>query len=149
MPGQALIALIGETGSGKTTFVNRATNSEAFLVGNGLHSCTSQIQVSPQFLVDNKPVILIDTPGFNDTVTDDADVLKSVSAFLAMVYECEVKLAGVIYFHRISDERWRRSDTRNFGWLKRICGETTLRNVMIVTNMWGNVTSEIGATRER
>ena len=65
--------------------MNRATDSDAFLVGSGLHSCTSEIQVSPQFLVDEHPVILVDTPGFNDTVTSDAEVLKGVSAFLAMV----------------------------------------------------------------
>jgi hypothetical protein len=59
-----------------------------------------------------------------------------------------VKLAGVIYFHRISDERWRRSDTRSFGWLKRICGDQTLRNVVLTTNMWGNVDSAVGAARE-
>lgn len=60
-----------------------------------------------------------------------------------------MKLAGVIYFHRISDERWRKSDTRSFGWLKRICGDQTLRNVALVTNMWGNVDPEVGAARER
>jgi hypothetical protein len=59
-----------------------------------------------------------------------------------------VRLAGVIYFHRISDERWRRSDTRSFGWLRRICGESTLKNVVLTTNMWENVDSEVGATRE-
>ena len=64
-------------------------------------------------------------------------------------YEREVNLAGVIYFHRISDERWRRSDTRSFGWLKRICGESTLRNVVLATNMWGNVHPEMGAAREQ
>jgi len=149
MTDRAFIALMGETGSGKTTFVNRATESDVFLVGNGLRSCTTEIQVSSQFLVDGRPVILIDTPGFNDTVTDDADVLKSISAFLAMVYQHEVNLAGVIYFHRISDERWRRSDTRSFGWLKRICGESTLRNVALATNMWGNVEPGVGADRER
>jgi len=94
-------------------------------------------------------VLLVDTPGFNDTLLDDADVLKNISAFLATVYEGEVRLAGVIYFHRISEERWRRSDTRSFGWLKRICGEATLRNVVLITNMWGNVTPEVGASREK
>lgn len=59
-----------------------------------------------------------------------------------------MKLAGVIYFHRITDERWRRSDTRNFGWLRRICGEPTLRNVVFVTNMWERVDPEISAARE-
>jgi hypothetical protein len=64
-------------------------------------------------------------------------------------YEREVKLAGVIYFHRISDERWRKSDTRSFGWLRRICGEATLRNVVLTTNMWGKVTPEVGAMKEQ
>lgn len=66
-------------------FVNRAINSDAFVVGNGLRSCTSEIQVSPKFVVDGHPVVLIDTPGFNDTVMEDADVLKEISAFLATV----------------------------------------------------------------
>jgi len=61
-----------------------------------------------------------------------------------------VKLAGVIYFHRISEGRWRKSDTRSFEWLKRICGETTLRNVVLMTNMWGPGTpEEVGEMRER
>ena len=60
-----------------------------------------------------------------------------------------MKLAGVIYFHRISDERWRRSDTRGFGWLRRICGEPTLRNVVLATNMWGTMNPRIGTAREQ
>jgi len=38
-----------------------------------------------QFLVGGHPVVLIDTPGLNDSVMDDADVLKKFSAFLAVV----------------------------------------------------------------
>ena len=72
-------------------FVNRAINNDAFLVGNGLRSCTSEIQVSPEFVLDGHPVFLIDTPGFNDTVMEDADVLKEISAFLAASH--------VILFH--------------------------------------------------
>lgn len=64
-------------------------------------------------------------------------------------YEGDVKLADVIYLHRISDERWRRSDTRSIGWLKHICGEATLRNVVLTTNMWGKTTPEIGVIREQ
>jgi hypothetical protein len=149
----------------RNQFINRAIDDDVFIVGSGLRSCTSEIQVSPKFTVDGHPVVLIDTPGFNDTTVEDADVLKEISAFLATVsvnssshrtlvepcfrYQSQVKLAGVIYFHRISDDRWRKSDTRSFGWLQRICGEQTLRNVVLTTNMWGNVDQGIGAARER
>jgi len=40
--------------------------SDAFLMGNGLHSCTSEIQVLQQFLVNGRLVVLINTPWFND-----------------------------------------------------------------------------------
>jgi len=63
--------------------VNRAADSEVFGVGSDLHSCTSEVQVSPEFPVDGRPVRLIDTPGFNDTLQEDADVLESISAALA------------------------------------------------------------------
>lgn len=33
--------------------------------------------------------------------------------------------------------------------MRRICGETTLRNVVLATNMWGNVNVETGAVREQ
>ena len=33
--------------------------------------------------------------------------------------------------------------------LRELCGDTTLRNVVIVTNMWGEVTQDVGEGRER
>ena len=84
-------------------FVNRATGSDAFLVGNGLHSCTSEIQFSPTFVVDGRSIVLIDTPGFNDTVMEDADVLKDISAFLATV--CVISPPRCIQLSGVSGTR--------------------------------------------
>ena len=39
--------------------------------------------------------------------------------------------------------------TRTLRVFKQFCGVTALRNVVIVTNMWGKVTPEEGMTRER
>lgn len=64
-------------------------------------------------------------------------------------YETGVRLAGIIYFHRISDERFTGIDVRNFGVFRKLCGDQTLQNVAIVTNMWGNVCLETGEARER
>jgi hypothetical protein len=86
-------------------FVNRATNTDAFRVGDGLRSCTSEIQLSPEFTVDGRPVVLIDTPGFNDTVMEDADVLKDISAFLATV--CVIPTSHRISLTRDSGMRVR------------------------------------------
>jgi hypothetical protein len=37
---------------------------------------------------------------------------------------------------------------RNFEIFRQLCGEDTLKNVIIVTNMWSKVTEEEGASRE-
>jgi len=63
-------------------------------------------------------------------------------------YENGKKLAGVIYLHRISDVRMGGISTRNFKMFRELCGESTLKNVVVVTNMWSEVSREVGEARE-
>ena len=63
-------------------------------------------------------------------------------------YENGSKLAGVIYTHRISDKRFTGIAARNFKMFRELCGDSTLKNVILVTNMWGEVPQEVGETRE-
>jgi chromosome segregation ATPase len=58
-------------------------------------------------------------------------------------------LAGVIYIHRISDNRFTGITKRNFGMFRELCGDETLKNVILVTNMWGEVSLEVGEAREQ
>ena len=64
-------------------------------------------------------------------------------------YEAGSKLAGVIYIHRISDKRFSGIAGRNFKLFRELCGDSTLKNVVLVTNMWGEVTKEVGESREQ
>jgi len=93
-------------------------------------------------------VVLIDTPGFGDTTQSDADILRTIAAFLGASYERGGTLAGILYFHRISDLRMSGALTGNFRMFQNLCGDMALRNVVIVTNMWGGVEPEIGEARE-
>ena len=109
-------------------------------------------------------VILIDTPGFDDTTLTDTDVLKLIAAYLVTTYapiqSCApladvlhsnkqgARLAGVIYMQRISDLRVGGSARRDFRMFQELCGEEAYPNVIIVTNMWGAVTAEDGNDRE-
>ncbi|KAF8150026.1 P-loop containing nucleoside triphosphate hydrolase protein [Crassisporium funariophilum] len=144
---EVTIAVMGATGSGKTTFINAASGS-SLRIGKGLQSCTSIVQVAQAFELDGRSVTLIDTPGFDDTTKSDADILRMIAAFLATAYQNGKKLAGVIYIHRISDFRMGGISTRNFKMFRQLCGESTLKNVVIVTNMWGEVSLEVGEARE-
>lgn len=59
-----------------------------------------------------------------------------------------MKLSGLIYMHRISDNRMGGIARRNFSMFRKLCGDETLENVIIVTNMWSQVTPEEGNARE-
>jgi hypothetical protein len=63
-------------------------------------------------------------------------------------YQNGVKLAGVIYLHRISDIRVGGIAQRNFSMFRQLCGEKALKNVVIVTTMWENVIRADGEARE-
>ena len=55
-------------------------------VGMNLESCTAEVQLADTFTLDGQPVILIDTPGFDDTNKSDTDILKLIAAFLATTW---------------------------------------------------------------
>ena len=57
-------------------------------------------------------------------------------------------LAGILYFHRISDLKMSGTQTRNFKMFRNLCGDNVLKNVVIVTNMWSRVELEDGEARE-
>ncbi|KIM56893.1 hypothetical protein SCLCIDRAFT_69667, partial [Scleroderma citrinum Foug A] len=120
-----------------------------FPVENGLESCTTQVQTAKPFFMDGRLVTLVDTPGFDDTTRSDTDVLTAIAAYLSNTYEQGAKLAGIIYMHRISDFRVGGTSKRNFRIFRELCGDNTLRNVLIVTNMWGSVNPKIGEAREK
>ena len=64
-------------------------------------------------------------------------------------YEEGSTLAGVIYIHRISDNRFSGITARNFNLFRKLCGESTLKNVILVTNMWEVDPQDINEARER
>ncbi|KAI6006219.1 P-loop containing nucleoside triphosphate hydrolase protein [Pisolithus orientalis] len=147
-PGnEARIAVMGLTGSGKSTFINCASKSD-LVVGMGLESCTIDVQSSKPFYLDECMVTLIDTPGFDDTNRKEREIIAHISAYLANTYEQGVKLTGVIYMHRISNPRMTGTSMRNFRCFRELCGKDAFKNIVIVTNMWRDDEPEICNKRE-
>ena len=64
-------------------------------------------------------------------------------------YEAGSRLAGVIYMHRISDRRFTGISGRNFEMFRKLCGDSALKNAILVTNMWGEVPRGVGEAREQ
>lgn len=99
-------------------------------------------------------------------MVSDTDILKMIGIYLSATlvhcisslkihiaeprprYQAGFKLSGVIYMHRISDFRMTGVSRRNFRMFRKLCGDDTLKNVTLVTNMWSQITPERGAAHE-
>ncbi|KAF8121217.1 hypothetical protein EV363DRAFT_1406554 [Boletus edulis] len=127
------IRVLGLTGSGKTTFVNLVSES-SLGVGQGLESCTSEVQASNRFNVGEREVVLIDTPGFGDTTLADSDIWKIIAASFVTSYRAGIHFTGIIYMQRISDVKVSGSSQQSFRMFQELCGEETYPNVQVGTS---------------
>lgn len=59
------------------------------------------------------------------------------------------KLHGVIYLHRITDNRMGGTALRNFRMFRELCGIKALASCVIVLNMWNEVSEDVATARER
>ncbi|KIW96290.1 uncharacterized protein Z519_03359 [Cladophialophora bantiana CBS 173.52] len=150
------IAVMGVTGAGKSSFIQLCTGKppEELKIGHGLESCTTVVQ-EYSFICkdkgDNASILvhLIDTPGFDDTNKNDAEVLRDIANWLNTTYQNKILLSGVLYLHRISDPKMQGSARRNLLMFMQLCGPHCYQNVMLVTTMWSIVSNRTGEERER
>ena len=57
-------------------------------MGHGLKSCTATVQpfivnLSPDEFGDPRRLVLVDTPGFDDSYEEDSEILRRISVWLA------------------------------------------------------------------
>ncbi|KAL6302087.1 hypothetical protein BKA93DRAFT_751503 [Sparassis latifolia] len=142
---------MGVTGTGKSTFVNTATAGDVVQVGHMLKACTSKIVayrcLHPQ---DGHPVVFIDTPSFDDTTKSETDILNMLAEWLSKIQKKGMKLAGIIYLHRISDNRGPLGTRhRNVHAFRQLCGDKSMQKVILATTMWETQKAEVAEDREK
>ena len=90
-------------------------------------------------------IILVDTPGFDDTQKTDTEILtmicrlanrnvsiqvipswKTLIHIIYYRYKRDIKLAGILYFHRISDNRVAGTPLKNIRMFQKLCGKKHL-----------------------
>ncbi|KAG2029505.1 P-loop containing nucleoside triphosphate hydrolase protein, partial [Suillus americanus] len=142
--------VMGRTGVGKSTFINDAAGKKVVTVGHGLKSCTADIQhVFCECPGDpSRRVVLVDTPGYDDTYISDEEVLRRIAVWLASSYGQDMKLAGILYLHDITQSRMFGKMRMNFDVFRKLCGEDAEKNVILVTTKWARVTADEGQARE-
>ncbi|KAJ3498534.1 hypothetical protein NMY22_g19594 [Coprinellus aureogranulatus] len=96
-PTDIVIPIMGATGAGKSSFINlllkHIGDDRKVKVGDQLASCTydlqsvvidNQIQRQGSFanLTQEHRIVIVDTPGFDDTSATDFQILKRIASWL-------------------------------------------------------------------
>ncbi|KAL8822685.1 MAG: hypothetical protein Q9191_006585 [Dirinaria sp. TL-2023a] len=133
-----IIALLGVTGAGKTTFISKATGRTDLKIGHDIESCTKEISAI-NFKISNTDIVLLDTPGFDDTDVSDVEVLNSIGDFLQQTYNHKKLLTGVILLQPVTGNKIQGNETRRLRLFKKILGEEAYSHVIIATTMWSGL----------
>jgi chromosome segregation ATPase len=118
------------------------------------HTNYYQIQIGTEdvklvtFTLDGRKIILIDTPGFDDTKRTDIDILEIIGLHLQEGSKKKMFLTGVIYMQRITDNRMPGSATRSLRVLRKLCGVDNYHHLALVTSHWDIVSHDEGVYRE-
>ena len=94
-------------------------------------------------------MILVDTPGFNDTERSDTDILALLADWMKGSYNEDMLLSGIIYLHSISEVRMTNSIVTNLRMFRKLCGDENLKNVMLATTKWGITPLKDAERRDR
>ncbi|KAJ2928894.1 hypothetical protein H1R20_g8124, partial [Candolleomyces eurysporus] len=100
------------------------------------------VERADPFDLDGRRVVLFDTPGFDDTNRTETEILRTIALELEKQYRKGQTLHGIIYVHRISDFYVNGLAKTNLGIFRKLCGDSSLQNVVIMTNMWSRLHSE-------
>ncbi|KAI1175755.1 P-loop containing nucleoside triphosphate hydrolase protein [Nemania sp. FL0916] len=128
------IAVMGLTGTGKTTFIN-AMSGASLETSSGLKSCTKHIATAAMILGGHQ-VCLIDSPGFDDADMKDTEILKEIASGLDHMNRKNLQLTGLIYFHNISHVRFGKTALRNVRLFRALVGDKNMQNVVLVSTRW-------------
>ncbi|KAH7360313.1 P-loop containing nucleoside triphosphate hydrolase protein [Rhexocercosporidium sp. MPI-PUGE-AT-0058] len=147
--GDIIIAVMGVTGAGKSTFIANVTGQDV-QVGNTMDSCTTEPEIFETTLNDKK-VFFIDTPGFDDSSgLDDADILQMTAEKLQAVSEANLMLTSILFLHKITDNRLTGSSKRLQRVYEKVCGHEAFSSVVLGTTMWDDLGKESkGVAREK
>ncbi|KAJ2932721.1 hypothetical protein H1R20_g4375, partial [Candolleomyces eurysporus] len=154
-----VIPIMGATGAGKSSFINALLDYfgivKHFEVGSALASCTSDLesvviegQTNNWKRIRGHRIVIVDTPGFDDTYAGDFEILQRIARWLEESYRKKTVLGGVIYLHNISQNRFTGTARRNLEIFNHLCGESALDKVVLVTSHWGTAPDQIFDKRE-
>ncbi|KIM49737.1 hypothetical protein M413DRAFT_115376 [Hebeloma cylindrosporum] len=93
-----IIAFMGPTGSGKSQIIDTLTGQQGQRAKDSLKSVTKDLEASRILDHDRygSRIVLIDTPGFDDSSRSDEQILKLIGEWLKKTCQKRILLSGIV-----------------------------------------------------
>ncbi|KAI6142844.1 kinase-like domain-containing protein [Pisolithus tinctorius] len=131
-----VIVVMGPRRSGISNFINKLANCEEGREADKLIPRMHGIRELTLDLPCGRRYVLVDTPGFDDTSWRTQYILRELANWLHDKYFEDVKITGVIYTHRVTDDHISRTVRENLDQFRRLCGDKAAQHVQLVTTWW-------------
>lgn len=88
--------------------------------------------------INNQKILLLDTPGFDDSGRENLELLDEIVSILYVLVlrKSEFHIHGIVFLHDISEVRFSGSQRKTLSILRELCGEKCMGNVVVGTTRW-------------
>ncbi|PPR05139.1 hypothetical protein CVT26_012225 [Gymnopilus dilepis] len=150
---EVVILVTGLSGTGKSTFINALLAEDVMPVGHGLSPFTKDVRCAlfnshlPE--AKGRRIVIVDTPGFDNTYGNDIKVLELIASWLEARSPSKALLGGVIYLHEINQDRLATLAPVSLGVLRKSFGASkeTFSRVALTTTKWSRIGEKEGEDR--
>jgi len=101
-----------------------------------------------------KQVVFVDTPafpdpGYNDNMAGGLSVEMQIQSWARQTFGKDIQVTGILYLHRINDNRMTEPPLPYYQIFQRLCGEGFHARVLLVTTMWEKLSDQDAGERRK
>ncbi|KAG0634940.1 hypothetical protein HOY80DRAFT_1058450 [Tuber brumale] len=134
-------------GAGKSYFIKEVSGNSEVVLSGDLYSCTHKVQ-SCSFEYEGARVTLVDTPGFDNAIRSDTEILREIADWTSVTYGEKRLLSGIIYLHPITHSRMEGSALKNLRMFQSLYGRKFQKNIFLTKTQWSSADPAKGEVRE-
>ncbi|KAJ8495189.1 hypothetical protein ONZ45_g12971 [Pleurotus djamor] len=149
-----IIVVLGPAGSGKSTFINTATNTNKMHVEHALGAVNkyiSCIECNYPGDDDGRSIVFVDTPPIDSDPQMAMDIQAQIHHWLGRTYPRRPRVDGIMFLYKMNATRATETMTASTytNVFESLLGPDYAKKMIILTTMWNAIEMEDCLRREK